>query len=269
MADPRLEPGRLMTRAWTRALVRAVPDRYAEATVAEPARRGSIDLALAREQHAAYVAALHAARVEVEVLPPAHDLPDSLFVEDQAVVFRGRALLTRSGHPGRRAESPAVAAALAPHLELCVMDAPACLDGGDVLVVGDTLFAGLSGRSNPEGHAALRAAFEPLGGRVVPVPVTALHLKCVASSPAAGVVLVADGALDTAPFTAAGLDLVSVPAEEAYAANTLAVVGGVLLPAGYPRVALLLRERGLTPVPLGMSELHKGDGALTCLSVLY
>ncbi len=248
----------------THALVRDLPDSFVEALAETPC---AIDLPRARAQHAAYVAALAAAGLEIEALAADEAHPDCVFVEDTAVVAGGRALITRPGHPSRRGEVGPVKAALAAHLEVVELAAPARLDGGDVLRVGRTFYVGQSGRSDAAGLAGLEAAFGPLGYRVRSVAVAgALHLKCVCSSPAGGVVLLAEGAVDPAVFDA---EVWPIPAEEAHAANVVAVGGRALVAAGHPRTCALLRARGLEVLEVENSELRKADGSLTCCSVLY
>ncbi|MBN2798367.1 MAG: amidinotransferase [Deltaproteobacteria bacterium] len=230
---------------------------------------GQPDAELARRQHHSYLDALRWLGAELRTLPALSGAPDAVFVEDMAVVARGRVLATRSGAPARRAESPAVLEALAEAGELVQMSDPATLDGGDVLWVGDRMFVGVSGRTNRAGVAALAACFDPVGIRVIPVPVAAgLHLKSACSSPAPGLILVADAVLDPTPFRAAGRVL-AVPPAESYAANSLGWGGRALLPAGFPVVSALLRAEGLEVRELDQSEIRKADGALTCMSVLF
>lgn len=251
-----------------RALVRELSPSFTRALVREAADAPP-SLERGRAQHAAYVAALEARVESLTVLAGDPAFPDCCFVEDQAVVSRGIALITRSGAPSRRGEADPIAAALAPYLELRRMQAPATLDGGDVLEVGGHLFVGCSERTNAAGIATLRSVFEPVGLRVVPVEVPdALHLKCFVSSPAPDVVLLAEGVVDPAVFRPAGR-VVLVPAEESYAANTVALGAEVLVAAGYPRTLELVSELGLQPVVLDMSEIARADGALTCQSILY
>ena len=91
-----------------RALTRAIPDCFDQA-LAKFFGTGPTDLDLAKEQHLAYREALLLAGVEVTVLPPDDKLPDSIFVEDQAVVIDGHVLLPVPGHPSRVAEQPPIA----------------------------------------------------------------------------------------------------------------------------------------------------------------
>jgi dimethylargininase len=66
-----------------------------------------------------------------------------------------------------------------------------------------------------------------------------------------------------------GFEVLVVPDEEAYAANTLAVRGKVLMAAGHPRAQQMVEDAGFDVLALGMSEFEKCEGALTCLSLLY
>src|SRR5687767_11952870 len=70
--------------------------------------RVPIDVARARAQHAEYEWALVEAGCTVRRLHAGDDMPDSVFVEDLAVVFDELLLITRPGAESRRAETPGV-----------------------------------------------------------------------------------------------------------------------------------------------------------------
>lgn len=249
-----------------RALVRAVSPRFDRCL--REAKDVPIDVELARAQHAAYVAALRALGVEVEVVPPNDDCPDGCFVEDTAVVTGDHAVLTVPGAASRRAETREIAPLLRRFAEVHVMSADARLDGGDVLRVNDLLFVGLSSRSNRAGADFLAKVARSDGLETREIAVShGLHLKslctlvdpvtlaCAPSLPAE-----ARGALE-----ASGCQLLDLPEE--HGANVLAVGETMLASASAPRSVALLRARGKRVVVLEMTELHKGDGALTCLSL--
>ncbi|MCB9741314.1 MAG: amidinotransferase [Alphaproteobacteria bacterium] len=253
-----------------RAIVRGISDRYAEATAVHYAHEGHIHLGRARAQHARYVRALQRLGMELTHIAGERDLPDCCFVEDQAVVAGDLAVITRSGHPPRRAEADAVHAALSEHLDIRRMTAPACLDGGDVLLLDRTFLVGVGARTNMKGVETLREAVAPRGYTVLPtrLPPGVLHLKSACSSPAPELIVLAEGTLDPALFTPFG-ELVLIPQEELYAANTLGRDGKVLLPRGYPVTWERLAAQGLEIIGLEMSEIRKGDGSLTCMSVWF
>lgn len=250
-----------------RALTRAVPETLAQALSQAPPDP-PIEIARARAQHEAYVAALRSLGVEVQNLPPDPAHPDCCFVEDTVLVAEGVALVARLGAPSRRGEEAAVVEALRPHLRLERMRAPATLDGGDCLRVGKTIFVGQSGRTNAAGLEHVRGLFGALGCRVVAVAVPGvLHLKCVCSRLDEQTVLLAEGTVPRETF--GSLRVVSAPAGEAYAANCVAVGRKVLVSAGHPGTERALRAAGFVTIPLDTGELRKADGALTCCSILF
>ncbi len=252
------------------AIVRAISATFHDAIVQHTAP-SPIDVALARVQHARYVQALRDAGLAVTELPPLDAHPDACFVEDCALVAGDTALITRSGAPSRVGEADSIAEALARTHRIERTAAPATIDGGDCLRVGRTWFIGRSARTNAEGAQRVREVFGPLGYSVVEVPVRGfLHLKCVASRIGDGAVLVAEDSVDLKLFGGlfGGLEVVTIPRAEAYAANTVVVNGTALVAANHPRTRAALEQRGLRVIELDMSEFAKADGSLTCLSIL-
>lgn len=258
-----------------RAIVRHIPSSFARA-LSGSAPAQPVDVARARAQHAVYVAALDRAGVSVRVLDALDDSPDSVFVEDTAVVVDDVIVVTRPGAPSRRGEVDSIAAALAsPELrsnggagrprELVRMTEPATLDGGDCMRVGATLYVGRSARTNAEGVAFLRSAL-PIRVVDVALPPGVLHLKCVCSPLGGERLLLAEGSIDPSVF--AGCDVIVVPHRETYAANAVAVGRSVLVAAGHPRTSELLARAGFDLLEVPTSEARKADGSLTCQSIL-
>jgi len=230
-------------------------------------RREQIDIGLAREQHAAYEQALAESGCTVERLPAADDLPDAVFVEDTAVVLDEIAIITRPGAEARRPEVGVVARRLAELGPVCAIDAPATVDGGDVLRAGRLLYVGLTSRTNQAGHRALARIAGPLGYAVIPVPVGAcLHLKSAASWLGDDRILIDATRLPEAVF--AGLEVLVVPPGEAAAANVLALGDSVLIADGFPRTRALLEGMGASCRTVANSELAKAEGGLTCCSLI-
>ena len=252
----------MLPRAW----VRPIPDRYVDATRGVlSANTEPIDVERARAQHGEYCAGLEWLGFQLTRLPPANALPDSVFVEDPAVLSGHRALIARSAHPVRAQETPSVRDALAPHFRLVEMGAGATLDGGDVLRVGKRFWVSPSERTNGAGIEALQAAFEDHTVTVVPLPPSVLHLKCACSRADERTVVFAKGALDRAVFD--GLTTIEVPADELYAANTVGLGGRILVAAGFPATLAAVQSAGLEVRALQVSEIRKGDGSLTCMSL--
>ena len=229
--------------------------------------RTPIDLERARRDHAAYEDALTDLGCEVHRLPADADAPDCVFIEDVAVVFDELAILTRPGAVSRRRESSPVAAALAKRRRLITVDAPATLDGGDVLVAERRVFVGLTTRTDEAGAAALERALAPLGYEVTTVPVRgALHLKSVVSHVGPGLLLIDPAGVDPAAFD--GFELLTVAEGESPAANALRIGDTVLVAAGFDGTRRRLEARGLKIVEVENGELAKAEGGLTCCSLI-
>ncbi len=230
--------------------------------------REPIDVARALRQHDAYVACLRDLGVRVVELPAEPDLPDATFVEDAAIVLDEVAVITRPGAASRRPETASVAAALESFRPLRFLEAPATLDGGDVLRVGRVLYVGSGARSNDAGIAQLAGILSPHGYTVRPARFDGcLHLKSAVTHLGGRLLLANTGWVDVAQFE--DCQALAVPPDEPHAANTLIIAGATLLPAGNPRTQALLEARGFTVRPLDISELQKAEAGVTCSSLLF
>jgi dimethylargininase len=247
-----------------KALVRRPSSRLAEGLVTHQ-ERVPVDRSSAVRQWEGYVAALRDRDWQIIEVPPEDSCPDSVFVEDAVVVFRDAALICRSGAPSRRAETAAVEESVAAQgYAVHRVRAPATLDGGDVLKIGDDVYVGRGGRTNEAGAEQLRTAFEPLGARVIPVPVTTvLHLK-------SAVTALPDGTVIGHPPLVGDTSLFPRfrPVPEAAGAHVVLLGGDrLLMAASAPRSAELFADLGYEPVPVDISEFEKLEGCVTCLSV--
>jgi dimethylargininase len=230
--------------------------------------RQTIDIGLARKQHAEYRETLRELGMRVIHLPALADLPDAVFVEDPAIVLDEVAILTRMGAESRHRESESLARELAKYRPLRRMRAPATLDGGDVLRAGRTLYVGISSRTNAAGIEQLAREVEPFGYQVRGVPVRGcLHLKSAASYLGDGTVLVHRPWADAEAF--AGLRLIDVPDGEEAAANVLQIGNAVLVATGFPETASRIAAIGRDVRLVDNSELRKAEGALTCCSLVF
>ncbi len=255
--------------SFTRAIVCPPADSYASGLTT--ADLGAPDLARARAQHVAYVAALEAAGVQVTTLTSDSDHPDGTFVEDTAIVTAHGAILCRPGAPRRAGEVFAMRAALERMLghQLDAITEPGTVDGGDICQAGNHFFIGLSHRTNEAGAEQLARCLDRLGYSSSTVTIrddpTLLHLK-------SGLVWLGDRQLLAVPSLAlhpalSAYDVITVPLDELYAANCVRVNEVLLVPAGYPLIAATLAAMGYQVVPLEMSEFRKMDGGLSCLSI--
>ena len=252
---------------FNRALVRAAPNSVVNGLQAVDA--GAPSLAGVRAEQAAYVAALEAAGVQVEHLPALEDFPDSIFVEDAALVFPHAAIVLRPGAPSRRGEAAAIAPALGARFERVLTLRQGSVDGGDVLATPRGVFIGVSKRTSAEGAAALKRLLAEIGleGRPVSTPSGVLHFKSdcalldeetVLATPQ----LAASGVFD-------GFRLLVTPAGEEAAANAIRLGATVLISSAWPATGELLASQGYDATPLATAEIAKIDAGLSCMSLRW
>jgi len=229
--------------------------------------REPLDLDLARRQHAAYQDALRRHGFTVLELTVNEHLPDSVFVEDTALILDEVAVLCRPGAASRREELAGIRPVLERFRPVVEIRAPGTLDGGDVLRVGKTLFVGLSSRTNKDGLEQLRALLAPYGYLVKAVSVHGcLHLKTAVTAVDDHTLVAYPEWIDMEPF--GGFRVLEVPKEEAEAANVLHLNPSVLMAEGFPRTKRMLREAGFAVETVDISELRKAEAGLTCSSLL-
>lgn len=227
-----------------------------------------IDVERARAQHEQYRSALRALGLEVVFLPEEPDLPDSVFVEDAAVVLDEVAVLTRPGADSRKPEVESIARALGPYRELLRVTSPATLDGGDVLVIGKKIWVGQTLRSNAAAVEQLQVLLRRFGYAVMGVPVTAcLHLKSGVSQAAEDALLINPAWVDKSYFE--GFRLIEVDPSEPYAANALLIGGTLIHPSAHGRTRTRLEAAGRRVVPVDADELAKAEGGVTCCSLVF
>lgn len=255
------------TRSMLTAITRAVSPALANCELSFISRR-PIDLELACAQHRAYAQLLEKLGARVISLPAEPVLPDSMFVEDPALVLEELAVVFPLGTDSRRPEAASLAAALSKFRKLAYVTLPGTLEGGDILRVGRKLFIGLTQRSNLEGHRQLASILAPHKYEVISVPVTGcLHLKSAVTSLGRETLLANRAWFDISLFSA--YQWIDVDPAEPHAANALALGSTVIFPASFPRTRGRIEAAGFHVTALDISELQKAESGLTCSSLLF
>jgi dimethylargininase len=220
-------------------------------------------------EHQAYVSALEAAGVRVTTLPALEAFPDSVFVEDPALVFTPAAILLNPGAPSRQGESRELIATLEKRFPRVLTLPEGHADGGDILVTPGRVLIGLSARTDERGAASLRELLASIGftSDVVRVPAGTLHLKTDCS------LLDEETILATATLASSklldGYRVLVVPDDERHATNAIRVNDVVLMRAGCPRTQEMLVKHGLDVVALPTDEIAKIDAGLSCMSLRW
>jgi dimethylargininase len=195
-------------------------------------------------------------------------LPDSVFVEDIAIVLNEMAIIARPGAETRRDETRSVSEVLGEYRTIFKIVSPGTLDGGDVLQVGRRLYVGVTERSNESGVKQLIDLVSPYEYEVVRVQVDGcLHLKSAVTHVGDEILLINRSWVDAKSFM--GKDFIDVDPGEPYAANALLVGGELVYPAIFPETRRRLEDRGYSVRDVDVSELQKAEGAVTCCSLIF
>lgn len=229
--------------------------------------RNLIDYTKALEQHRAYREGLESCGVKVVMLPAADDLPDSVFVEDTAIILDELAIITPMGIASRRPEPALIEPEIARYRPTQHIALPATIEGGDVMRLGKSIFVSLSTRTNTAGIEALRALAAPYGYTVTAVTLRdCLHLKSACTALDDQTILVNSAGVDT--FLFGGYELVEVAPDEPGAANVVRANGSILMNSQYPRTAEIIERQGYRTCAVDTSEFTKAEAAMTCMSLI-
>ena len=249
------------------ALTRPVSPKMADCKLTFR-KRQPIDIAQAARQHLDYEKALERAGCQLVQVVAAPDLPDSIFVEDCAIIFDELAIITNPGTPARRAELDGIVAALHPYRELHFILPPAIIDGGDVLTIGKKVWIGLSGRTNKAAAEQVQAILQPYGYKVQTVEVTkCLHLKSAVTRVAPNTLLLNPAWVEASHFKE--FKTIHTCEEEPASANALLINDLVIYPVDYLLTAMRLSEAGIQLLLVDSSEVIKAEGGVSCCSLIF
>lgn len=256
----------------TKAIVRT--PAYSLASGITGAGLGKPDPELTLSQHDGYVKALRNSGLDVTVLDAQEDYPDSVFVEDVAVMVPTAsgiaAVITRPGASPRRGEVENMRSYLKTFVSgLFEITDPGFMEGGDVMLIRDTFYVGIDKRTNLSGYEQFSKIVCGLGLKCVPVPFEngVPHLKTELSQVSENTLLIGKRFADRPEFES--FEKIIAPSDEGSAANCLYLGKSLLMPAGFPKTRAALEDKGLNPCEVELSEFRKMDGGLTCLSLRF
>jgi dimethylargininase len=233
------------------------------------ANLGPPDYSLAIQQHQEYIEALKRCELDVTVLNADENYPDSVFVEDTALLTPQCAIITNPGAASRKGEVVEMFNVLKrfySNVETIVD--PGTLDAGDVMMVDKQFFIGLSKRTNENGTHQLIALLNGYGmtGSTITLE-NALHLKSGVSYLEQNNLLATGEFLSKTEFQQ--FNIIKVDNDESYAANCVWINDKVLVPKGFPKAMRKIEKFGYETIEVDVSEFQKADGGLSCLSLRF
>lgn len=232
---------------------------------------GKPNYELALEQHENYINALKYCGVEVIVLDEDEEYPDSCFVEDTAVVAKNCAIISNPGAKSRRGEAQKMIETIKRFYsedKIEYIKAPGTLEGGDVMMVEDHFYIGLSERTNEEGARQFTELLKKHGYTASVIKLEeVLHLKTGLAYLENNNLLVAGEFVEKEDFK--NFNKIVIAEDESYSANCIWINGKVLVPAGYEKTKNAIKSLGYEVIEVDTSEYRKLDGGLSCLSLRF
>ncbi len=230
---------------------------------------GEPDYIKAINQHKLYINALKSCGLEVTILPEKENYPDSTFVEDVALLTPNCAIITHPGAPSRQKETKSMKSVIIDFYDTVnLIKSPGTVDAGDILMVGDHYYIGLSKRTNSAGANQIIKILEnnDLTGSTIPVK-DMIHLKSGVAYLENNNLVVAGEFKNKSEFK--NFNLIMIDDDESYAANCVWVNNYVFVAKGYPKTKKAIEQAGYETIELDVSEFRKLDGGLSCLSLRF
>ena len=220
-------------------------------------------------QHQSYIDSLKMCGLDVTVLEPCEEYPDSTFLEDVALITPSCAIIMRPGAYSRRGEVKEIESVLRNRFNnVQVIETPGTLEGGDVMMVGNHYYIGLSNRTNLKGAKQIIEILNKYGMSGSTISLNKmLHLKTGLSFLENNNLIVCGEFINDSRFDQ--YNSIEIPESESYAANCIWVNEFVIIPLGYPITKEKIRNVGYTVLETDVSEFQKLDGGLSCLSLRY
>lgn len=248
----------------TKAIVREPGKKYTNCITSHPLGH-TVSLSLAKQQHKIYCETLKELGLELIKLPQIDHLPDSCFVEDNAVVHSSKALITRMAVESRRGEDIDVEETLKDFFSVKRATFPATIEGGDVIHLPNKLICGITQRTNQHGVDQLKSWLDVEVDSITNLDI--VHLKSYIKYLGKNNVITTKQ-YENHPLLS-NFELLIIPKEEYYSINCLPVGDTVIMSDKYSYAQGKVIDAGFEVISLNMSEFEKCQASLTCLSIIF
>lgn len=230
---------------------------------------GLVDYVTAMEQQEAHIDALGQVGLDVRVLDAMEAYPDAVFIEDICLCTPHCAIITRPGAKSRRGETLSFDRIIADYYQnIHFIESPSTLDAGDVMMVDQHYYIGISKRTNIAGAQQLINILQRYGLKGSALHLSNyLHLKTAVSYLEHNCLLIDSLMSQHKEFS--NFDKIVVNKSESYAANSVWINDRVLIPSGHTATLKKIQDKGYIALELNVSEYQKLDGGLSCLSLRF
>lgn len=235
-------------------------------------KKEGIHIERALEQHAKFVRILQENNVDVILLPYHKKYPEQVFTRDVGFTLGQTIFVAKMATEIRSGEENILKQWLEDEEISYYNLIEERIEGGDVVIDQNTIFVGLSNRTDEKAVEQLQRLLNNF--KVIPIPFKEkyLHLDCIFNIVSPEVALIYPNALTQKEidFFAARYDLIEVSEEEQFQLGTNVLSIGnkriLSLPVNV-NVNKQLRDRGFQVIEVDITEIIKSGGSFRCCTL--
>lgn len=221
------------------------------------------------DEHNQYLNVLKKLGLKIFSLDKLEDYPDSIFVEDPAVIYKSSCIILNPQDPRRNGESLIIKNEIKKYFNNIFFIQDGTVEGGDILNIDNHFIIGLSKRTNKLGAEKLSKILNYLGATVsiCNTPDNILHFKSECSLVDDNMMLVSHK-MAKIDYLKKNFHLIELPFGEEGAANSLRINNSLLIPDGFKKAEQIL-SKNFNLIKIKIDEISKLDAGLSCMSLRW
>ena len=221
------------------------------------------------EEHSNYIKAIKEAGLQIKLLESLEEYPDSIFVEDPALIYKTNVIILNPFDPSRNGEKNIIKNEIKHFFDNILFVEEGYVEGGDILNINNHFIIGLSHRTNKLGANNLSKILKSLGSTVeiCKTPDDILHFKSECSIIDDDTILVS-AKMAQLDYLKSHYHLIELPIGEEGAANALRINDKLLLADGFVKAEEMLSKK-YNIIKVKVDEIAKVDAGLSCMSLRW
>ena len=221
------------------------------------------------KEHNNYLKIMSDLGIKINILHSLEEFPDSIFVEDPAIIYKSNCIILNPSDPSRNGEKKIISEEIKKYFDNLIFIENGFIEGGDILNIFDHFVIGISNRTNYLGAESLKNILISLGATVsiCETPKNVLHFKSECSLIDDDVILVSNK-MSKLEYLKSNYKLIELPIGEEGAANSLRINDKLLVPEGFIKANEIL-SKNYNTINIKVNEISKVDAGLSCMSLRW
>ncbi len=221
------------------------------------------------EIHSNYINSIEEAGLNIILLESLEQYPDSIFVEDPALIFKNNIIVLNPSEVTRNGEANIIKNEISKYFENILVVEKGKIEGGDILNINSHFIIGLSNRTNKLGAENLSNILISLGAtvEVCQTPKDILHFKSECSLLDDDIILVSNR-MSKLDYLRKNYNLIELPIGEENAANCVRINNKLLIPDNFKKTEEILSKK-FDIIKINIDEISKVDAGLSCMSLRW